>query len=343
MGPQHQAPGPQNRPSGRRGHAAAPFRTSADTVALVALAVVALLGLLGVLTHLRDLDALAFIGATCVVLLLVRAVCSRNQCTEEAGGRCSSCLERALGGGALELHYQPQVTLSGEAVGMEALLRRRRPGGRPESAVALIERAEHRGLMPWLTRYVLDTAVAQAAAWHKEGLAVPVSVNISPTDALVPGFCADVRACLRRHGLPGRALTVEVTESASVPDVPALAAALAELRGQGVRISLDDFGTGHSSITRLRELPVDELKIDRSFVSRMADDPRDAAVIRCSVGLAHSLGLGVVAEGVETRTDLRLLECMGVTVIQGWFVSPALAATEATGWLRRAATAASAG
>ncbi|MFI8105895.1 EAL domain-containing protein [Streptomyces sp. NPDC086023] len=334
---------PEARPRAER--AAAPGRAHrrgpADVGALAVLAGVALLGLLGVVRRLRDLDALAFAGGTCVVLLLAWVVYGRiDEKPEPTGAGGTSDLERALGGDALELHYQPQVNPAGKATGMEALLRRRPPGGRPESAVALIEHAERNGLMPRLTRYVLDTAVAQAAVWRREGLAVPVAVNISPADALVPGFPARVRACLRRHGLPGRALTVEVTESSAVPDVPALAAALAELRRHGVRVSLDDFGTGHSSIARLRELPVDELKIDRSFVSRMAGDPRDEAVVRCSVDLAHALGLDVVAEGVETEEDLLLLRGMGVPVIQGWLVSPALAAPEATGWLRRAAAGA---
>ncbi|MEV7417098.1 EAL domain-containing protein [Streptomyces sp. NPDC089919] len=341
MGAQRRALRPHDRPGARPPSARTPSRGTADAAALAVLALAALLGLLGVVGHLRDVDAAAFIGVVCVLLLLVRAVvCGPGRSAGPAGG---SDLEQALGGACLELHYQPQVTPAGEVTGMEALLRRRRPGGRPESAVALIERAERSGLMPRLTRYVLDTAVEQAARWQREGLAVPVSVNISPNDALVPGFTAQVAACLRRHGLPGRALTVEVTENAAVPDGADLAAALDELRRHGVRISLDDFGTGHSSIARLRELPVDELKIDRSFVAGMAEDSRDAAVVRCAVGLACSLGLDVVAEGVETEADLRMLEGMGVPVIQGWLVSPAMAPADATGWLHRTAAAASAG
>ncbi|WP_405497468.1 EAL domain-containing protein [Streptomyces sp. NBC_00096] len=283
----------------------------------------------------------AVFGGVCLALLLARVFGGRSgrPCggpPDESGPDDVRDLERALGGGSLELHYQPQVTLCGRAAGMEALLRRRRLDGGRELPGPLIERAERDGLMPPLTRYVLDTAIAQAAAWREEGLAVPVSVNISPACALAPGFPVVVRDLLRGHGLPGESLTVEVTESSETRDVAALAVALAELRGLGVRTSLDDFGTGHSSIVRLRELPLDEMKIDRSFVSRMAEDPRDAAVVRCSVDLAHSLGLDVVAEGVESRQDVHLLEAMGVPVVQGWLVSPALPAADATGWLRQA-------
>ncbi|MGP3690496.1 EAL domain-containing protein [Streptomyces sp. IBSNAI002] len=317
---------------------------TADRAALCVLALAALLGILGVVARMRDLDAVAFVGGVCVVLILVHVVWNSSAPLfpgqSRRSGRSDGCdLERALGAEGLELYYQPQTTSLGRTAGMEALLRHRRRDGRREGPGPLIEEAEREGLMPRLTQFVLEEAVAQAAAWRKEGLAVPVAVNISPTDALVPGFPAEVRDCLRRNDLPGRALTIELTESAETRDVRALAVALGDLRRHGVRVSLDDFGTGHSSIARLRELPVDELKIDRSFVSRMSSDPKDAAVVRYSVGLAHSLGLDVVAEGVETEEVRGLLEGMGVTVIQGWLVAPALPAADATGWLLRTAGA----
>ncbi|MCX4781826.1 EAL domain-containing protein [Streptomyces sp. NBC_01264] len=315
---------------------------TADRAALCFLALAALLGVLGVVARLRDLDAVAFVGGVCVVLMLVHIVWNSSAPllagpSRRTGRAGASDLERALGAEGLELCYQPQTTRAGRTAGMEALLRHRGRDGRREPPGPLIEEAERAGLMPRLTQFVLDTAVAQAAAWRREGLAVPVAVNVSPTDALVPGFPAEVRDCLRRNDLPGDALTIELTESAETRDVRALAEALADLRRQGVRVSLDDFGTGHSSIARLRELPVDELKIDRSFVSRMSADPKDEAVVRCSVDLARSLGLDVVAEGVETEEVRGLLEGMGVSVIQGWLVAPALSAADATGWLRRTA------
>ncbi|MCB5167491.1 EAL domain-containing protein [Streptomyces bambusae] len=246
-------------------------------------------------------------------------------------------LAAALDVGSLELHYQPQASPSGRPVGTEALLRPRGRDGRTQSPVPVVERAECTGLMPRLTQYVLDAALARAAAWYGTGLALPVAVNVPPTAASAPGFPAAVRDGLRRYGLPGRMLTVELTEGADTRDVPALAAALDELRTEGVRVSLDDFGTGYSSIARLRQLPVDELKIDRSFVARIADDPRDAAIVRCSVDLARCLGLDVVAEGVETEAQLALLAGWGVGAVQGWWVSRALPAAAATAWLRRAA------
>lgn len=316
-------------------------RSPVDTAAQVALALAAGLGIVSVVGRLREIDLLACAGGAAVVLLIAQVVRGRSASVADGPARATGRrpdvyrLEQALGGHPLELHYQPQVTASGSAAGMEALLRCRGRDGRRELPGRLIERAERAGIMPALTQYVLDTAVAQAAAWRDEGMAVPVAVNISPADAVVAGFPAEVRDCLRRNGLPGEALTIELTENAEARDVAALAVALTDLRAQGVRVSLDDFGTGHSSIARLRELPVDELKIDRSFVGRMARDARDAAVVRCSVDLARSLGLDVVAEGVETEEVRNLLEGMGVAVIQGWLVAPALPAGDATRWLRR--------
>ncbi|CAN3982883.1 putative phosphodiesterase [Kitasatospora purpeofusca] len=243
-------------------------------------------------------------------------------------------LRRALETGEVQLHYQPKVAFDGRVVGLEALLRWERPGQGRVSPDEFVGLAESSGLMPRLTDYVLEAAVGQLASWREQGLQVQVAVNVSPRDVLNPGFAQRVAGHLVRHQVPAHALQLEITERLLLDDSRRAADTLAELRGYGVGMSLDDFGTGHSSLVRLRSLPVGELKIDRSFVSRMATDDHDAAVVRCSVELAHSLGLTVVAEGVEDDETWERLHGMGVDAVQGWLVSAALPAEQATAWLR---------
>ncbi|WP_327069035.1 bifunctional diguanylate cyclase/phosphodiesterase [Kitasatospora sp. NBC_01250] len=243
-------------------------------------------------------------------------------------------LRRALETGEVQLHYQPKVAFDGRVVGLEALLRWERPGRGKVSPDEFVGLAESSGLMPRLTDYVLEAAIGQLAAWRGQGLQVQVAVNVSPRDVLNPGFAERVAAHLSRHQVPAHALQLEITERLLLDDSRRAADTLAELRRHGVGMSLDDFGTGHSSLVRLRSLPVGELKIDRSFVSRMVADDHDAAVVRCSVELAHSLGLTVVAEGVEDDETWERLHGLGVDAVQGWLVSAALPADQATAWLR---------
>ena len=243
-------------------------------------------------------------------------------------------LRRALEAGEVQLHYQPKVAFDGRVVGLEALLRWERPGQGRVSPDEFVGLAESSGLMPRLTDYVLEAAVGQLAIWREHGLQVQVAVNVSPRDVLNPGFAQRVAGHLVRHGVPAHALQLEITERLLLDDSRRAAETLAELRDYGVGMSLDDFGTGYSSLVRLRSLPVGELKIDRSFVSRMVADDHDAAVVRCSVELAHSLGLTVVAEGVEDDETWERLHAMGVDAVQGWLVSAALPAEQATAWLR---------
>ncbi|MEY9966310.1 diguanylate cyclase (GGDEF)-like protein [Streptacidiphilus sp. MAP12-16] len=243
-------------------------------------------------------------------------------------------LRRALDTGDVEIHYQPKVAFDGHVVGLEALVRWDRVGHGPVSPDEFVGLAESSGLMPRLTDYVLEAAVTQLAAWRAEGMAVQVAVNVSPRDVLRPGFARSIADRLARHDVPAGALQLEITERLLLEDGQLAADTLEELRRHGVGMSLDDFGTGYSSLVRLRRLPVGELKIDRSFVSRMVADDHDAAVVRCSVQLAHSLGLTVVAEGVEDDETWEQLESMGCDAVQGWLVSAALPAEQATAWLR---------
>ncbi|MFJ7202540.1 putative bifunctional diguanylate cyclase/phosphodiesterase [Streptomyces sp. NPDC098789] len=242
-------------------------------------------------------------------------------------------LRRALDAGEVELHYQPKVRFDGHVAGLEALVRWVHPErGRvpPDEFIAI---AETSGLMPHLTEYVLETALAQVARWRAQGLKVPVAVNVSPRDVHTPGFAGAVAARLARHGVPASGLQLEITEHVLLEDPQRAADTMAGLTGHGVKMSLDDFGTGYSSLVHLRRLPVSELKIDRSFVARLAVDAQDAEIVRCTVDLAHSLGLLVVAEGVEDDETWERLRDLGCDAVQGWLVAAAMPPAEATAWL----------
>ncbi|MER5934442.1 bifunctional diguanylate cyclase/phosphodiesterase [Streptomyces sp. NPDC002054] len=242
-------------------------------------------------------------------------------------------LRRALDASEVELHYQPKVRFDGQVAGLEALVRWVHPERGRVSPDEFIAIAETSGLMPHLTEYVLETALAQVARWRAQGLKVPVAVNVSPRDVHTPGFAGAVAARLARHGVPAGALQLEITEHVLLEDPQRAADTMAGLTGHGVKMSLDDFGTGYSSLVHLRRLPVSELKIDRSFVARLAVDAQDAEIVRCTVDLAHSLGLLVVAEGVEDDETWERLRDLGCDAVQGWLVAAAMPPQEATAWL----------
>ncbi|MFD3625725.1 putative bifunctional diguanylate cyclase/phosphodiesterase [Streptomyces sp. NPDC058726] len=242
-------------------------------------------------------------------------------------------LRRALDAHEVELHYQPKVRFDGQVAGLEALVRWVHPErGRvpPDEFIAI---AESSGLMPHLTEYVLETALGQVAEWRSQGLFVPVAVNVSPRDVHTPGFAGSVAARLARHGVPAGALQLEITEHVLLEDPQRAADTLNALTGHGVKMSLDDFGTGYSSLVHLRRLPVSELKIDRSFVARLAVDTEDAEIVRCTIDLAHSLGLLVVAEGVEDDETWERLRDLRCDAVQGWLVAAAMPPDETTAWL----------
>ncbi|MFF4572642.1 putative bifunctional diguanylate cyclase/phosphodiesterase [Streptomyces sp. NPDC001410] len=242
-------------------------------------------------------------------------------------------LRRALDAHEVQLHYQPKVRFDGQVAGLEALVRWVHPERGKVPPDEFIAIAESSGLMPHLTEYVLETALAQVARWRAQGLRVPVAVNVSPRDVHTPGFAGSVAARLARHGVPAGALQLEITEHVLLEDPQRAADTLAGLTGHGVKMSLDDFGTGYSSLVHLRRLPVSELKIDRSFVARLAVDAEDAEIVRCTVDLAHSLGLLVVAEGVEDDETWERLRDLKCDAVQGWLVAAAMPPEETTAWL----------
>jgi diguanylate cyclase (GGDEF)-like protein/PAS domain S-box-containing protein len=244
-------------------------------------------------------------------------------------------LKRALHGGGLSLHYQPQVNAGdGRVVGLEALLRWQDAelGSLPPSR--FIPVAESSGMILPLGEWVLEEACRQAAAWRAQGLRLRVSVNVAPHQLRQPEFATRLAARLARHGLPGDALELEITESAAMSSREQAAGQMAELAALGVGLALDDFGIGHSSLGHLRQLPVSRLKIDRSFVQGLAEGNEDLVLVRAIIALCRALGRRVVAEGVETAAQRRLLEREGCDVLQGWLFAAAVPADEVPALVR---------
>jgi diguanylate cyclase (GGDEF)-like protein len=259
---------------------------------------------------------------------------------QDGGGRdrleTIEALRSGLDDGQLLLHYQPKMALSsGEIVGVEALVRWAHPTRGLLYPDAFLPLAEQAGLMRRLTGHVLELALAQCRAWSERGLRLPVAVNLSASDLVDVQLPAQVRALLDRHGLPAHVLELEITESVLLRDRLRSAEILGALRALGVRIALDDYGTGYSSLAYLRELPVDELKLDRVFVRDMAVAPQAAAIVRSTVSLAHSLGLEMVAEGVESQDALEALADYGCDIAQGYLLGRPQPAEELSRWLLR--------
>jgi diguanylate cyclase (GGDEF)-like protein len=234
----------------------------------------------------------------------------------------------------LVLHYQPQVSAkNGAPLRAEALLRWRRDDGvllPPRDFLPLIESSE---LMDRVTRFVIDAAIHDCAAWRKAFAALGVSVNLAPRNLRDPGLPAAVIAALDRHGLPASALTFEVTESGVLGDTTRAAEVCGALREAGVGLSVDDFGTGYSSLMHLKHLPFTELKIDRSFTAGMINNEHDAAIVRSIIDLGHELGRIIVAEGVESQEVLDQLKTHECDLVQGFHISPPLTAKALRDWL----------
>ncbi len=235
-------------------------------------------------------------------------------------------LRDAVAGRQLRLEYQPKLDLRTRSIAqVEALLRWQHPAVGAMPPAEFIPLAEQSGQIQPLTRWVLGEVLRQARAWRDAGLDLGIAVNLSALDLCALGLPGQVSALLALHGVRAETLTLEITESALMRHPDQALGVLERLRGLGIRLALDDFGVGLSSLSRLRRLPVDELKIDRSFVTGLRAGSRDASLLRAIVELGHRLGLRIVAEGVEEMEGMRLLEEMGCDVVQGYLVSPPLA------------------
>ena len=243
-------------------------------------------------------------------------------------------LRQALAQDALSLHYQPKLDLhGGQVIGVEALLRWEHAeyGAIPPEQVVLL--AEHTGLIGPLTQWVLERAVTTAAAWRNNGQPLDMAVNLSVHNLSDPEFQTRVRECLAAHGLPPQALTLEITEHAMMANPVEATQILHALDAMGVQLAVDDYGTGFSSLAYLKQLPVDELKIDKSFVMRMHENPNDEIIVRSTIDLAHNLGLRVVAEGVENADIWDRLRSFGCDYAQGYHMCRPLSLGELNVWL----------
>ncbi len=233
--------------------------------------------------------------------------------------RLETLLRQGVRDGAFELHYQPRVTPSGQVIGAEALLRWQHPTQGLLPPACFLPALEHNGLMDEVGAWVLREACRQAKRWCSDGGApVRVSVNISGQQFRSGRLADTVRAALAEADLAPGLLELELTESILIDATDAAATTLDGLAALGVAIAVDDFGTGYSCLNYLKHLPIHYLKVDRTFVHGLRDDPRDAAIVGTIAALAHSLGLGLVAEGVETRADARALERFECRELQGW-------------------------
>jgi EAL domain-containing protein (putative c-di-GMP-specific phosphodiesterase class I) len=251
-------------------------------------------------------------------------------------------LRRVIDRDELVLHYQPQMDLNtGQITGVEALVRWQHPELGLIPPARFIPVAEETGLIVPIGQWVLNTACAQTKAWVDAGYPpVVVSVNLSSRQFHQEDMVETVTTALRESGLNAKQLMVEITESSLMKNPDDAVGTLCLLHNMGVGMSIDDFGTGYSSLGHLKRFPLQELKIDRSFVSDVTENPMDAAIIRAILAMAHSLEIKVVAEGVETEEQLNFLEDAGCDGIQGFHISKPLPARDfADKFLRTAADA----
>jgi diguanylate cyclase len=241
-------------------------------------------------------------------------------------------LHQGIRRGELEVHYQPQIDAHGDVPSVEALVRWHHPTLGMVAPEIFLPIAEERRLMPEVTRLVLDAALAACSMWRSRGYPMTVAVNLSAPDLLDVSLPARVTRLLTKHGLTPDALVLEITETTVMSDPVQAQETLHGLRELGVELAVDDYGTGHCSLAYLRRLPVQELKLDRSFVLHAATDAKDAAIVTSTVQLTRALGLRMVGEGVEDEDVAKLLFAAGVDRVQGWHYARAMPASDLLDW-----------
>ncbi len=255
----------------------------------------------------------------------------------QANARLESerALREAVEQQSFELHYQPQMDKTGQhPVSVEALIRWRASDGRLIAPLTFIPLAEEIGLIDAIGHWALCQACGTVARWREDGLpGLGMAVNLSAIQLRNPSLPLALNQVLRQTGLPGSALTLEITESVAMQDPQACIERLDAIRQLGVHVAIDDFGTGYSSLAYLKRLPLDYLKLDRAFVEDLETDSNDAAICAATIGLAHNLGLTVVAEGVETVGQHRYLASLGCDAYQGFLFSRPLSESDAYDWL----------
>ncbi|TXC65965.1 EAL domain-containing protein [Piscinibacter aquaticus] len=245
-------------------------------------------------------------------------------------------MQEALDASEFTLHYQPKVDMaSGRALGAEALLRWNHPEHGLVPPGQFLPLVEHTSLGVDLGRWVLAQGVAQLASWLREGLDISVSVNVSARHLQEPTFADELAQLLARHDATVAAhLVLEVLETAALADVDYTCELMKRCRELGVRFALDDFGTGYSTFTYLKRLPLDQIKIDRSFVQNMLEDHQDLAIVEGVVALSRTFGCVVVAEGVESAAQAARLIEIGCRAGQGNGIAAAMPAGQLPGWVR---------
>jgi diguanylate cyclase len=243
-------------------------------------------------------------------------------------------LRSAITDGQLTCHYQPKIRADdGRVHSVEALVRWQHPRRGVMVPGEFLHYAELGGLMRPLASAVLNVTLRQARIWRERGIEMTVAVNLSATNLLDVDLVTQISNLLRVHGVPGDALILEITEGVLISDSLCSRSVVESLQRLGIRLSIDDFGTGWSSLARLQEMTVDELKLDGVFVARLVEDPRSIAIVRSTVTLAHSLGASLVAEGVEDTETLHALRRYGCDITQGYVHCPPLPADELDLWL----------
>ena len=248
-------------------------------------------------------------------------------------------LRSAINEGQIRLYYQPKADLrTGRIMGVEALARWDHPEFGIVGPNEFVPIAEQTGLITPLTSFVLDEAIKQVRDWKESGLELSVAVNLSARSFLDTQLAVEIPRLLNRWGVEAELLELEITESMLMTDPARAEATLTRLRQIGLTLSVDDFGTGYSSLANLKRLPVDVIKIDKSFVMEMAVDASDAAIVRSTIELAHNLGLRVVAEGVESEDAWRHLEALGCDFAQGYYLSRPLPVDAVTRLIRERGT-----
>jgi diguanylate cyclase (GGDEF)-like protein len=243
-------------------------------------------------------------------------------------------LRRAVEHDELRLYFQPKIELrTGRVAGAEVLLRWQHPARGLLNPVDFIPFAEQTGFIRWLTRWTLDHSMAQAAQWQRAGMALNLAVNISTEDIGDARFDSRVASLLSRHQLPPSLLTLELTETGFIEDPARAVQMLDAIAALGVGLSIDDFGTGYSSLSHLAKMPVDEMKIDRSFLQSLESDPEFATVVRSAIDMGHGLGLKVVAEGIETPAAANTLRDFGCDIAQGFYYAKPMPLEAFAAWM----------
>ncbi len=270
----------------------------------------------------------------CAYRSVVEVYCAEHDHFDTARLKLLGQVRPALERDEFVLFYQPKIELeTGRVAGVEALLRWRHPQRGMLAPLEFMPLIEQTALIGSVTKYVIDQALIQLAAWREAGLDLGMSVNLSAFNLSDPSLPPHIESLLKAHSTPAGTLTVEVTESAAMADIDKALCVLHALRGLGVGISIDDFGSGHASIAYLTRLPATELKIDRSLITHICENPRDEAIARTTIDLARHLDLSVVAEGIETAEVAERLVQIGCDVGQGYFISRPLPAEEFVDWL----------